>query len=88
MLFVNNENRSSYFFNPQLSGVTRIKILEFIYATTPIVYTDNGNGIPAENIDKIFKTSFTAGSKRGRTGLGLSLIKDITKVKSLVQVNL
>ncbi|MFK7871749.1 MAG: ATP-binding protein [Oligoflexales bacterium] len=40
-------------------------------------YIDNGNGIPAENIDKIFKTTFTTGSKRGRTGLGLSLIKDI-----------
>jgi len=45
--------------------------------------TDNGDGIPPENKDRIFRDRF---STRGTTGMGLSLVKDnaIFKLKGYV----
>jgi len=38
-----------------------------------ISFTDNGPGIPADKLDKIFDPFFTLRSERGGTGLGLSI---------------
>ena len=44
-----------------------------------IVVKDNGNGIPKQNIDKIFQPFFTTKPTGQGTGLGLSLAYDIIK---------
>ena len=47
--------------------------------TIEIRVTDNGNGIPQKNIDKIFQPFFTTKPTGQGTGLGLSLSYDIIK---------
>jgi signal transduction histidine kinase len=44
-----------------------------------ITVSDNGNGIPQKNLDKIFQPFFTTKPTGQRTGLGLSLSYDIIK---------
>lgn len=40
-------------------------------------YTDNGKGIPTENIEKVFNPFFTTGKSSGSTGLGLHIIHNL-----------
>ncbi len=42
-----------------------------------ISFTDDGPGIPAEHLDKVFDPFFTTRGERGGTGLGLSLCHGI-----------
>jgi two-component system NtrC family sensor kinase len=42
-----------------------------------ISFTDDGPGIPAENLDRLFDPFFTTRGERGGTGLGLSLCHGI-----------
>ena len=44
-----------------------------------ISITDNGNGVPADLVDKIFQPFFTTKPTGQGTGLGLSLSYDIVK---------
>jgi signal transduction histidine kinase len=44
-----------------------------------ITVSDNGNGIPQKNLDKIFQPFFTTKPTGQGTGLGLSLSYDIIK---------
>ncbi|GBO53091.1 signal transduction histidine kinase [Pseudanabaena sp. lw0831] len=42
-----------------------------------ITYSDDGKGIPSENLDKIFEPFFTTARDRGGSGLGLHIIYNL-----------
>jgi signal transduction histidine kinase/HAMP domain-containing protein len=42
-----------------------------------LIYTDNGRGIPKENLSKIFDPFFTTNREKGGTGLGLNILYNI-----------
>lgn len=42
-----------------------------------LIYTDNGRGIPKENLPKIFDPFFTTNREKGGTGLGLNILYNI-----------
>jgi len=54
-------------------SITTKKIRDYIR----ISFADDGPGIPAENLDKLFDPFFTTRSGRGATGLGLSVCHGI-----------
>ena len=56
---------------------TRLDVISFDFAKISV--TDNGIGIPEENLEKIFEPLFTTKSVGEGTGLGLSVIMGIVK---------
>jgi signal transduction histidine kinase len=66
------QKRSNGQFEPTVSVSTR-KMADKVV----IAVTDNGNGIPQKNLDKIFQPFFTTKPTGQGTGLGLSLAYDI-----------
>ncbi len=52
-------------------GKLTIKTQE-VYGCIRVSFTDNGPGIPAEHLDKLFDPFFTTRGEKGGTGLGLS----------------
>jgi signal transduction histidine kinase len=67
-LFVNSLTHA---FEPGQAGNITIHA-ESDYATFILTYSDDGRGIPRENIEKIFDPFFTTKREEGGTGLGLS----------------
>ena len=41
-----------------------------------IDYMDDGRGLPHDNIDALFKQSYTSKANKAQHGIGLSIIKD------------
>ncbi len=74
-----SENLISY--KPTITVRTSLNPpLEGRKASVLITVSDNGNGIPEKNVDKIFQPFFTTKPTGQGTGLGLSLSYDIIKV--------
>lgn len=53
-----------------------------------VLYTDDGRGIPAADIDKIFEAYYTTRKESGGTGIGLHVVKTIVEKKLLGSVRL
>jgi signal transduction histidine kinase/ligand-binding sensor domain-containing protein len=71
---VREKNKTNADFLPEVSVSTR-KMND----TIEIIIRDNGNGIPAAIVNKIFQPFFTTKPTGEGTGLGLSLAYDIVK---------
>ncbi|WP_436900393.1 histidine kinase N-terminal 7TM domain-containing protein [Halovenus halobia] len=55
--------------------VVEVSVAEETAATLTVVVSDNGTGIPEENVDQVFEDGFT--TDREGTGLGLAIVKQI-----------
>ena len=49
-------------------------------------YSDDGKGIPAENLSKIFEPFFTTKRGQGGSGLGLHIVYNLVTQKLLGEV--
>lgn len=59
--------------------ITISKIVKDDIPYLRITITDTGDGIPAEQYDKIFQAFYTTKSAKG-TGLGLSIVKRLVEI--------
>lgn len=67
-------------FDEEQSGVISISA-QLIADCLNLTYSDNGKGIPPENIDKIFDPFFTTKRSHGGSGLGMHLVHSIVTKK-------
>lgn len=67
-------------FEEDESGIIKISI-GFDDQSYYIVYSDNGKGIPKENINKIFDPFFTTSRGVGGSGLGLNIVYNLITSK-------
>jgi signal transduction histidine kinase len=67
-------------FNNSNSGNIKIEIKDNLDKVI-IIYSDDGKGIPKENISKIFDPFFTTNRENGGSGLGLNIIYNIVTTK-------
>jgi PAS domain S-box-containing protein len=66
-------NSLTHAFTPGEPGCMRIGALQ-IEGCTEITYSDDGRGIPEENLPRIFDPFFTTRRGQGGTGLGLHIV--------------
>jgi len=76
--FVTNSLR--YAFDPGQEGTILIKA-DATPEGVELVFSDNGKGIPPENLSKIFDPFFTTGRSIGGTGLGLNIVYNLVTQK-------
>jgi signal transduction histidine kinase len=67
-------NALTHAFAPGASGVLTLRIDRVGVDTLQIVFADNGRGIPAEDLPRVFDPFFTTARNRGNTGLGLHIV--------------
>ena len=62
-------------------GIVSIEVRQVLYESgkdsVAIMVTDNGCGIPEDNLGRIFEVFFTTKKDQGRIGLGLAVARDI-----------
>lgn len=61
---------------PEKEGTIKIDVYTGLNDIT-VNYSDNGKGIPPENLEKIFEPFFTTNRSNGGSGLGLSIVYNI-----------
>jgi signal transduction histidine kinase len=59
------------------TGRLSVEVSEPSAETVRIVFSDDGRGIPPENIGKVFDPFFTTGRSSGSTGLGLHIVYNL-----------
>lgn len=64
-------------------GIVSIEVGHILHesgkSSVAVMVTDNGCGIPEENLDRIFEPFFTTKKDRGRMGLGLAIARDVVE---------
>ncbi|MBP7651868.1 PAS domain S-box protein [Candidatus Dependentiae bacterium] len=78
-VFINLMTNAADAINDQINGKIIISCNLVENKNIEIHITDNGTGIPADNINKIFDPFFTTKLNSGGTGLGLSIVWGIVK---------
>lgn len=69
-------------------GHLSIRVSEPRTDTVRIVFSDDGKGIPPENIGKVFDPFFTTGRSAGSTGLGLHIVYNLVTSRLQGHINL
>ena len=70
-------NSAHHAFADGRSGVLDLRVSRVGVNDMRIVFSDDGAGIPAENLPKVFDPFFTTGRDRGSTGLGLHIVHNL-----------
>ncbi|HEY8025332.1 MAG TPA: AAA family ATPase [Burkholderiaceae bacterium] len=74
-------------FNEGSAGIMRIVVRELNAGMIELRFSDNGKGIPEENLAKIFDPFFTTKRGHGGSGLGLSIIHNLANGTLMGQIN-
>jgi signal transduction histidine kinase len=74
-------NALAHAFDPGKSGRLMVSVSQPRSDALRIVVADDGKGIPAENLSKVFDPFFTTGRSRGSTGLGLHIVYNLVTVR-------
>ena len=70
------------------AGRLSIRVSEPRQDTVRIVFSDDGKGIPPENISRVFDPFFTTGRSSGSTGLGLHIVYNLVTSRLQGHINL
>ncbi len=81
-------NAVSHAYAEGQAGRLSIRVSEPRIDTVRIVFSDDGKGIPPENVAKVFDPFFTTGRTTGNTGLGLHIVYNLVTSRLQGHVNL
>jgi signal transduction histidine kinase len=70
-------NAVAHAYSEGQAGKLSIRVSEPAPDSVRIVFSDDGKGIPPENIGKVFDPFFTTGRSTGSTGLGLHIVYNL-----------
>lgn len=83
--FISNSIRYGY--EPGQVGRLEIKAEPLGADKIRLTYSDDGKGIPPENVKRIFEPFFTTGREKGGTGLGLNIVYNLVRQKLQGDIN-
>ncbi len=67
-------------FDESVGGTILIKV-DMAEDSVRLTYTDNGKGVPARDVQKVYEPFYTTRKGQGGTGLGLHLVRQIVEEK-------
>jgi signal transduction histidine kinase len=70
-------NALTHAYGPETHGTMRLTVSEPRSGAVRIVFEDDGAGIPATHLAKVFDPFFTTRRERGSTGLGLHIVYNL-----------
>ncbi|MFC5302412.1 PAS-domain containing protein [Azospira restricta] len=73
------ENALLHAFDGREAGLIRVRARALPDARVEIVFADDGNGIPAELLPRVFDPFFTTRLGKGGSGLGLSIVLNLVR---------
>ena len=81
-------NAIAHAYDEGQAGRLAIRVSEPRPETVRIVFSDDGRGIPQDNIGKVFDPFFTTGRSAGNTGLGLHIVYNLVTNRLQGRINL